>query len=124
MRTGAKPIRPTTSLLLAFMVLHVFNAANVRLGVPRQASTIRSIPVGPELSKSIASSRETAVSDQLSAVSPKQSALSRLLLLSTGKSESTGTSPSECYTSKMIGRCGRLVYWWLVCGRIMLLRGE
>jgi len=35
MRTGAKPIRPITSLLLAFMVLHVFNAANVRLGVPR-----------------------------------------------------------------------------------------
>src|SRR3954464_8676612 len=37
MRTGAKPTRPITSLLLAFMVLHVFNAANVRLGVPRIA---------------------------------------------------------------------------------------
>ena len=37
MRTGAKPTRPITSLLLAFIVLHVFNAANVRLGVPRTA---------------------------------------------------------------------------------------
>ena len=52
MRTGAKPIRPITSLLLAFMVLHVFNAANVRLGVPRitcLSGRNRSAPIVKEL---------------------------------------------------------------------------
>jgi len=51
MRTGAKPTRPITSLLLAFMVLHVFNAANVRLGVPRMtclSGRNRSAPIVKE----------------------------------------------------------------------------
>src|SRR3990170_1190085 len=53
MRTGANPIRPATVLSLAVMILHVFNAANVRLGVPRSIWLVRSKPVGPDCQRAV-----------------------------------------------------------------------